>query len=71
MQQSRRNFILSTGAALVGSTIERAGADAGPGTSAPDITSLLQAAGFNPAAPGAALMAVIGDVHINFVAQTD
>lgn len=64
MKKARRNFIKITGAALLGSTLQRGQADNAP-TPAPDVTAMLQASGFTPGGPNSALLAVIGDIHIN------
>ena len=63
MIQSRRKFIMGTSAAFAASALNRVVAD---GTPTPkNILAQLLAAGFDPSLPGASLMAVIGDVHIN------
>jgi hypothetical protein len=64
MRGTRRNFILGTGAALVGSALERVGADDLPITNPPNIRDLLLASGFNPDDPESVLLAVIGDTHM-------
>lgn len=66
MKKTRRQFIISTGAALAASTLPRVRADPAP---PPNITALLQASGFTPGGPNSALMAVIGDLHINLEAS--
>lgn len=67
MQKTRRNFIIGTGAALLGSALEHTRADTAS-TSAPDITTLLESSGFTPGGPNSALLAIIGDLHINLEA---
>lgn len=62
MQTTRRKFIVGTGAALVASRFDRAAAQT---PAQPNIRALLQSSGFNPDDPNSALLAVIGDVHIN------
>ena len=69
MKQSRRKFILATGSALAGGAFQRSISNGGTTGSAPDITALLEASGFTPGNPNSALLAVIGDVHINLKAS--
>jgi hypothetical protein len=65
MRKTRRNFIFGTGAALVGSAFERLKADGDTSAPAPNVHAMLQSAGYNSGGPNSALMAIIGDVHIN------
>jgi hypothetical protein len=65
MQPTRRNFLLGTGATLLASALERVAADGASVSLPPDIQLLLQSSGFNSNDPNSALLAVLGDVHIN------
>lgn len=66
---TRRKFILGTGSALLGAAFQKGTAQSTQ--SGENITSILQANGFNPNGANSALLAVIGDTHMftqsNFV----
>ncbi len=64
MITTRRNFILTTGTAFIGGTMNRASADEIPVAPPQDISSQLAASGFNPLSNNSAVLAVIGDAHI-------
>lgn len=68
MRGTRRKFILGTGAAVVGTALERVGADGLPLAAAPDIRALLLSNGFDPDGPDSALLGIIADTH--FYADT-
>jgi hypothetical protein len=65
MRHTRRKFIIGSGAALVGSALERTHAQTPSNApTSPDIRSVLVSSGFNPDAPDSVLLAVIGDTHL-------
>ena len=66
MASTRRQFLYHSAAAFVASSFDKVRADESPvigGLS--QLQESLAAAGFNSSSPNSALMAVIGDVHIN------
>jgi hypothetical protein len=63
MKSTRRNFLLGSGATFLAGMLDRLPGQTSVG--AQDIRPALLAAGFNPDAPDAVLMAIVADVHIS------